>query len=97
MSCCSICNVYKAQKQRTTDDEEAVTLSGAQLQTLGTIRIDFCRGKIGKSLDQTSVGCIVEPDLGVASEKGKKYVMDIWLDTERQADAFRLGGGIGYA
>ena len=62
----------KAYCQRTTDRHEEVTLSGSQLQCLGTIRVDFCRGKVGKDPTSTSVRCLVIPDVGVASEKGKK-------------------------
>jgi hypothetical protein len=39
---------------------------------------------------------LVEPDVGVASEKGKKQVIYIIWTTEQQAYASRLGGGIGY-
>lgn len=60
-------------QQRTTDDDEEVTLAGAQLQALGKIRVDLVRGKLGAVVNRVT-NCLVNPDLGVASEKGKKYV-----------------------
>jgi len=48
-------------------------MSGAQLHSLGKIRVDFLRGTLGEVKD-TPVNSTVDPDVGVASEKGKKFV-----------------------
>jgi hypothetical protein len=48
-------------------------MSGAQLHSLGKIRVDFLRGTPGEVRD-VPVNCTVDPDVGVASERGKKFV-----------------------
>jgi hypothetical protein len=62
--------------KRTTDDDDEVTLRDGDLLNLGKIRIDLLRGKSGDCKQLTGASRVMPtPDLGVASEKGKKYVI----------------------
>jgi hypothetical protein len=60
--------------ERTTDNDDEVTLTGGALLNLGKIRIDLARGKNNGDLPGIGSRSLVTPDVGVASEKGKKYV-----------------------
>ena len=51
-------------------------MSGTQLLSLGKIRVDFLRGTLGDVTNLPS-DCTMDPDVGVASEKGKKFVQVI--------------------
>lgn len=67
--------------QRTTDRDEEVTLSGARLQSLGKIRVNFVRATMG-GISNIAANCVVEPDVGVAAEKAKKQVvfrLQMWM------------------
>jgi hypothetical protein len=61
-------------RKETTDKDDRVTLSGAELSSLGTIRVDFFRGTRGQEISDHEY-ILVNADLGVASEKGKKLVI----------------------
>jgi hypothetical protein len=56
--------------QQTTDKDDEVTLSGAALQSLGKIRVEFFRGTQGQRTAATTI--LVAPDVGIAAEKSKK-------------------------
>jgi hypothetical protein len=60
--------------QRTTDDDASVTLhvQGSQLRSVGQISISFERGILGKYTGRVSRPYVVQSDLGIASEQGKK-------------------------
>jgi hypothetical protein len=58
--------------QRTTDDDANVTLQTTQLQSVGQIVISFERGAKGRDLEVPNRPCVVQSDVGIASERGKK-------------------------
>jgi hypothetical protein len=63
--------------QKTTDNDDEVSLGAVQLQCLGKIRVDFLRANLGDVVNSTTSDCLVSPDVGVAAEKGKKYVKTV--------------------
>jgi len=58
--------------QPTTDDDTKVTLEGSQLRSVGQISVSFERGIVGKPTGEAYRPEVVQTDVGIASERGKK-------------------------
>jgi hypothetical protein len=60
---------------------------------VGQIVTSFERGAKGRDLEAPNRPCVVQSDVGIASERGKKSVLlDLFLTME--ADSTRLGGAV---
>lgn len=56
--------------KQTTEEDDKVTLTGAALQPLGKIRVEFYRGNEGS--ETIANPRIIAPEVGNAAEKSKK-------------------------
>jgi hypothetical protein len=63
---------FEADMQHTTDNDAEVTLEGMQLRSVGQISVSFERGTVGKSMGKPYRPEVVQSDVGIASERGKK-------------------------
>jgi len=59
-------------QQRTTDNDDDVTLSAPELKMVGQITVDLHRGTMGEDTKRRAAPTTAKADVGIASERSKK-------------------------
>ena len=64
--------IIYTDKQRTTDNDDDVTLSAAGISMVGQISVELARGTRGETTGGLAATIVAQADVGIASECSKK-------------------------